>query len=95
MTGVQTCALPISLDTAYLDALKSPIVTVEEHCIRGGLGAAVCEYLSATGDKSVLRIGVDGVYPHAGNYEDLLEESGLTENQIAERIERELTRRKL
>ncbi|MCI9405435.1 MAG: transketolase [Oscillospiraceae bacterium] len=83
------------LDTAYLDALKSPIVTVEEHCIRGGLGAAVCEYLSATGDKSVLRIGVDGVYPHAGNYEDLLEESGLTENQIAERIERELTRRKL
>lgn len=78
------------LDREEIDrALDSELmVTVEEHSINGGLGGAVCEYLSAVkGAPPVLRIGVDDFYPHAGGYKTLLHECGLDSESIAQHIE--------
>lgn len=75
------------IDVAILDeiALKSElIVTVEEHTIIGGLGSAVAEYLALKKEKPrQLILGIQDVFPHAGSYEYLLEQCGLTAKQIA------------
>lgn len=68
------------LDKSVIDeSLESKlIVTVEEHSINGGLGGAVAEYISGLkGSPSLLRLGVNDYYPHAGGYKTLLKENGL------------------
>ena len=63
------------------------IVTVEEHSVYGGLGGAVAEALSLERNKPPhLIIGVSGDYPHAASYPYLLEQAGLTADQIALKI---------
>ena len=78
------------LDTEYIEDLarKSKlIVTAEEHSIIGGLGGAVAELTSAIGlGKVVLRLGVNDLHLHDGDYAYMLEQSGLTSNQIREKI---------
>lgn len=63
------------------------IVTLEEHTVIGGLGSAVLEYI---GDKKksppVLRLGIEDFWPHAGDYEYLLDQCGLTPEKISGRI---------
>lgn len=63
------------------------IVTVEEHSIIGGLGGAVAEYLAGK-EKHIpqLTIGVEDFFPHAGGYQYLIEECGLTSGQIKDKI---------
>jgi len=77
------------LDTQAIDgALKSRlIVTVEEHSILGGLGGAVAEYLAKKGDTpKQLIIGVNDVFPKAGEYTYMLDKLGLTSQHIARKI---------
>lgn len=63
------------------------IVTVEEHSIIGGLGSAVAETLAGTAQKPEhLIIGLNDEYKHAGDYKYLVEQYGLTPEQIAEKI---------
>jgi transketolase len=70
--------------SAIADACNTKlIVTVEEHSKIGGLGSAVAEELSL----KTLRpphyiIGVNNEYKHAGSYEYLIEQYGLTAEQI-------------
>lgn len=65
------------------------IVTVEEHSIYGGLGGAVAEALALERNKPPhLIIGVSGDYPHAASYPYLLEQTGLTADQIALKIQK-------
>ena len=65
------------------------IVTVEEHSVYGGLGGAVAEALSLERNKPPhLIIGVSGDYPHAASYPYLLEQAGLTADQIALKIQK-------
>jgi transketolase len=63
------------------------IFTLEEHSVLGGLGSAVCEHLA---DKSnpprVHRIGIEDYYPHAGDYEQLISDTGLSAQQIMSQI---------
>ncbi len=58
------------------------VVTAEEHSIIGGLGAAVCEALSAAYPVPVLRIGVEDKFGRSGKVPPLLEMYGLTAENI-------------
>lgn len=63
------------------------IVTVEEHSKTGGLGSAVAEELSSKkGHPLHYIIGISNEYKRAGSYEYLIQEYGLTVDQIAKEI---------
>ena len=63
------------------------VVTVEEHSVVGGLGAAVAEVLAESGDSPPHhRIGVLDEFPKVGSYEFVLAECGLTDSAVADRI---------
>jgi transketolase len=53
------------------------IVTVEEHNIVGGLGAAVCEALAAVCPVPIVRVGINDVFGETGPHEALLDRLGL------------------
>lgn len=63
------------------------IVTLEEHMKIGGLGSAVAEYISELKNKpQQLIIGVNDFYPDASEYSLLLDDCGLTAEQICQKI---------
>ncbi len=78
------------LDTELLNQIvpgKKLVVTVEEGQINGGLGSAVAEHLAAINDTpKMIRLGVQDIFPHAGSYTYLLEQCGLTVEQIKNQI---------
>lgn len=81
------------IDGELLDQIKdySLIVTVEEHSCIGGLASAVDEYYR---EKRILvrrlAIGTRKNYINAGSYEYMLQQMGLTAEQIADSILEEL-----
>lgn len=78
------------LDTEMIDRVckgKKLIVTAEEGFVNGGLGSAVCEYVSeADGFPRVMRLGVQDLFPHAGSYQYLMEQCGISPEKIASSI---------
>lgn len=83
------------LDGLAIDAQlnKKLLVTMEEHSEIGGLGSAIAEYLAAhTHKPPQLSIGIPQGYPHAGDYNWLLEQAGLTAGQVVNRIQSHLKR---
>ena len=63
------------------------IVTLEEHSILGGLGAAVAEILSEHQPTRILRIGVpDQFSAHCGTHNYLLHEHGLDSETIRTKV---------
>lgn len=68
------------------------IVTVEEHNILGGLGSAVAEYKTTLSKAPrQIMIGFPDSFAKAGTQRYIWEQIGLTDNQIAERILREMS----
>lgn len=69
------------------------IVTAEEGSVIGGLGGAVAEILAVRTKKTppLCIIGAEDTYIHADEYPRLLENSGLTAPQIAEKITKAYT----
>ncbi len=66
---------------------KKLIVSIEEASIVGGLGSAISEYISTKKKKPMqLFIGIDDDFPHAGSYQYLLDNCGLTTNKIVDKI---------
>lgn len=64
------------------------LVTLEEHSVLGGLGAAVTEITSEHQPTRVLRIGVpDRFSEHCGTHAYLLREHGLDTGSVLTRIE--------
>ncbi len=64
------------------------IVTVEEHSIIGGLYGAVSEILCRLGShKTVVPIGIEDLFVHAGSYSWQLQESGLTSANIRVKVQ--------
>ena len=60
------------------------IITCEEHSVIGGLGEAVCSYLSENYPVPVKRIGVNDEFGHSGPAAALLKQFGLcAENIVA------------
>ena len=63
------------------------LVTLEEHSVLGGLGAAVSEITSEHQPTRVLRIGVpDRFSEHCGTHAYLLREHGLDTDNVRERV---------
>ena len=58
------------------------VITCEEHSVIGGLGEAVCSYLSETLPTPVKRIGVNDEFGHSGPAGVLLEQFGLCASNI-------------
>ncbi len=74
------------LDTALLDQLAAsgtPMMTVEEHSILGGLGSAVAEHFSERGNVAVHRVGVRDQFGQSGSAEALLAHYRLMPEDIA------------
>ena len=66
---------------------KQPQCTVEEHNVIGGLGSAVSEYLSRYRKSPLqLSIGINDFFPKPGEYQYMLQQCGLTPEQIAQNI---------
>lgn len=66
----------------------SGLVTLEEHSVLGGLGAAVSEITSEHEPVRVLRIGVpDRFSEHCGTHAYLLREHGLDSDSVRAKIE--------
>lgn len=84
------------LDTDMLQEIYASVrlvVTVEEHSVIGGLGAAVAEHKSQfAAVPPQLMIGVSDHFPHAGDYQHLLAETGLTAPQIAASVRQRWSR---
>lgn len=67
------------------------IVTVEEHNVLGGMGSAVAEYKATkTSAPKQVFIGFQDTFTEAGSQRYVWEQAGITDEQIADRIKKEL-----
>ena len=62
------------------------VVTVEEHSVIGGLGAAVCETLSRKAPTPVKTIGIQDCFGESGPAVSLLKKYGLDAESIYQRV---------
>lgn len=77
----------LASDVCAAAQASSGVVTLEEHSVLGGLGAAVTEILSEHLPQRVLRIGVpDRFSKHCGSYEYLLKEHGLDPEAVLAKV---------
>jgi transketolase len=70
------------------------LVTVEEHSVHGGLGAAVCETVAAACPVPVVRVGIPDRFGETGAYSTILERAGLSPGKIAAGAERAICAKK-
>ncbi|MDD0838907.1 transketolase C-terminal domain-containing protein [Curvibacter sp. HBC61] len=78
----------LSDDVCAAARATTGLVTLEEHSVLGGLGAAVTEITSEQQPTRVLRIGVqDRFSKYCGTYDYLLREHGLDRSAVARRID--------
>lgn len=81
-------------EAAILRAAETgAIVTVEEHNVRGGLGGAVAEVVTANDPVPMRIMGFPGFVP-TGSAEWLMEHFGLTETGIADAVRQTIARKK-
>ncbi len=92
-TGIEACVIDMHtmkpLDGKAIDQVldRKLLVTVEEASVVGGLGSAVAEYISMKKIRPQhLMMGIKDTFLHAGSYEYMLEQCGLTAEKIAEGI---------
>lgn len=83
------------LDTENLQALAekySTVVTVEEHNVLGGMGSAVAEFMTTLKKiPRIVRIGFQDTFLAAGSPRFVWEQAGITAEQIAKRIQEEIS----
>jgi len=78
---------PLDEETLLRVAESSKIiVTAEEHSIIGGLGGAVCEFVSEHCPVTVKRIGTQDTFGCSGNSDALLDLHGITVGNIVDTI---------
>ena len=70
------------------------IVTTEEHNVLGGLGAAVCEYLSGVCPAPGVRHGVMDEFGRSGKAPAVLEAYGITPEEIAKCAKKAISMKK-
>lgn len=62
------------------------VVTLEEHQITGGLGGAVCEFLSEKYPVPIIRIGMSNTFGESSKPEELIAKYGLDIKAITSKI---------
>jgi transketolase len=75
------------LDTGSLTEFAQThdvLMTLEEHQVAGGLGGAVCEHVSATMPKRVIRLGIQDQFGQSGTPDELLAHYGLSLTAVVE-----------
>ncbi|MDP4118745.1 MAG: transketolase family protein [Bacillota bacterium] len=78
---------PIDKDIIIKAARETgKIVTVEEHSIIGGLGGAVAEVLAENAPTAMMRIGIEDKFGKSGTPAALLEEYGLTAENVVRKV---------
>ncbi|MBQ8151060.1 MAG: 1-deoxy-D-xylulose-5-phosphate synthase [Clostridia bacterium] len=84
------------LDDACLNGLYAegmPLFTLEEHVTAGGFGSAVLEHAAAAkAARRISLIGVGDCYVQHGDHQHLLEDTGLDDTTIMQRILSALTK---
>lgn len=70
------------------------LVTVEEHCVFGGLGGAVSEVLAENYPAPVRFVGVRDRFGVSGSAKELLKEYGLTSEDIVEQAKKAVSMKK-
>lgn len=63
-------------------------VTAEDHSVIGGLGGAVCEFLSQICPVPVIRVGVKDCFGESGTQDELYHKYGLTADHIVDAARR-------
>ncbi len=89
-TGVinMSTVKPLDTDTLLKAARKGRLLfTAEEHSIIGGLGSAVCEFLSEEHPARVIRIGIKDDFGCSGKSDELLKLYGLTTENIVKTVQ--------
>lgn len=82
---------PIDKDTILKNCGKKLLISVEEHNVVGGLGTAIADVLSEQRNSApLLKLGVQDHFMPVGDYNYLVEQAGLTPEQIAASIENKL-----
>lgn len=82
---------PINKDAILSSKSSKLIVTLEEHNIIGGLGAAVAEIISEeSAMPPLLRLGIDDIFNIAGDYNNLLSQNRLLPEQICASVNNKL-----
>ena len=82
---------PIDKDTIQKNCGKKLLISVEEHNVVGGLGTAIADVLSEQRNSApLLKLGVQDHFMPVGDYNYLVEQAGLTPEQIAASIENKL-----
>ena len=83
---------PIDKDTILKNCGKKLLISVEEHNVVGGLGTAIADVLSEQRNSApLLKLGVQDHFMPVGDYNYLVEQAGLTPEQIAASIENKLS----
>ena len=95
-SGISVCVMDVHtlkpLDTDCISRKARLLVTIEEHTLISGLGAAVASYISSSNNNypNLLQIGINDCYGVVGEYNYMLEQSGLKAiniyNQIINRL---------
>jgi transketolase len=85
---------PLDTETILSVVKKTnAVVTVEEHQIFGGMGSAVCEFLSSNYPVPVEMIGVRDSFGQSGKPEELLSHYGIDESSIEKAVTKVLKRK--
>ncbi len=66
------------------------VITVENHSIIGGLGSAVCEFLSYYYPMPVIRLGINDTFGQSGKWDELLDYYGLSANKLVKTIKKQI-----
>lgn len=75
------------LDESVIDSQTKLIVTIEEHNVIGGLGAAVESVIASQSNMpKLLKVGVQDCFMPVGGYNYLLEQAGLNLEKIKNNI---------
>jgi transketolase len=84
------CLKPLDTDAvASICRRHRAIITLEEHSVLGGLGAAICEIAAAHAPTWICRIGIpDRFSQFCGSYSYLLTEHGLDDVSVLAQIDR-------
>jgi transketolase len=82
---------PLDTRTILMAAKKcKKIITVEEHQVTGGVGSAICEYLSSIYPVPIKRVGMPDRFGESGNPQELLSVFGFSAKHIAKEAKKML-----
>ncbi len=81
------------LDEAAVKAIAEDhdfLVTVEEHQVTGGLGGAICEFVSGNCPTKVIRVGVQDLFGQSGEPEELVTHYEMDTASIVKKVREEI-----